>query len=56
MQMKFASIRIPNIKGTNTVNTNYQCDGVSPIINFDEDCSLKNNTSNALDLLLDYWF
>lgn len=47
-------IRIPNIKGTNTVNTNYQCDGVSPIINFDEDCSLKNNTSNALDLLLDY--
>ena len=45
--------RIPNVKGTNTVNTNYQCDGVSPIINFDEDCSL-NNTSNVLDLLLDY--
>lgn len=47
-------IRIPNIKGTNTVNTNYQCDGVSPIINFDEDCSVKNNTSNTLDFLLDY--
>lgn len=46
-------IRIPNIKGTNTVNTNYELDGVSPVINFKEECSLKSNTTNALDLILD---
>lgn len=47
-------IRIPNIKGTNTVNTSYELDGVSPDINFDEECSLESNTTNALDLILDY--
>jgi len=47
-------IRIPNIKGTNAVNNDYELDGVSPITNFNEDCTLKNNTSNALDLILDY--
>lgn len=47
-------IRIPNVKFTNAVTTNYESDGVSPNINFDEECSLKNNTSNTLDLILDY--
>jgi hypothetical protein len=47
-------IRIPNIKFTNTVIADYECDGVTPNINFNEGCSLKNNTSNTLDLILDY--
>lgn len=47
-------IRVPNVKYTNAVKNDYEMDGVTPNVYFDEDCILNNNKSNALDFLLDY--